>query len=176
MEGEDNFFDYVPLLKTIPNVIVQPNTLSITNTSIGTSIDFDPILDPPSNIVLSSTSHLYKTPPKTNPLSEIFSKSGNWNVALSPSDQLPRSITNIHPIIESNEEKNTIDPNIPSPFKRGLFWPETTTVSNKKTKEKVPSVVTSQQWQEYSRQKMEKKQNEERKKEENKRKREEKNF
>ncbi|KAG5895676.1 hypothetical protein JTB14_026999 [Gonioctena quinquepunctata] len=171
--SSDNFFDSDPLLKPIPNVIVQPNTSSITNTSIRTYIDFDPILDPPSNVVLpetiSTTSRMYKTPPKTNPFSEIFSKSGNFNVALSPSDQLPRSMTNIHPIIESNEEKNTIDPNIPSPFKRALFWPETTTVSNKKKKEKIPSVVTSQQWQEYSRKKMEKKQNEERKKEENKR-------
>ncbi|KAG5869444.1 hypothetical protein JTB14_016923 [Gonioctena quinquepunctata] len=128
--SSDNFFDSDPLLKPIPNVIVQPNTLSITNTSIRTYID---------------------------------------------SDQLPRSMTNIHPIIESNEEKNTIDPNIPSPFKRALFWPETTTVSNKKKKEKIPSVVTSQQWQ-YSRKKMEKKQNEERKKEENKRKREKKKL
>lgn len=39
---------------------------------------------------------------------------------------------------------------IPSPFKRALFWPENTEkVGKRRFKEKIPSVVTSKQWQEY---------------------------
>lgn len=39
---------------------------------------------------------------------------------------------------------------IPSPFKRALFWPENTEKPGKRrSKEKIPSVVTSKQWQEY---------------------------
>lgn len=53
--------------------------------------------------------------------------------------------------------KNT-DPNVPSPFKRALFWPEIKTVNDsKRKKEKIPSVVTSEMWQEYSRKKSERK-------------------
>lgn len=38
---------------------------------------------------------------------------------------------------------------IPSPFKRALFWPDTTQmVEKRRSKEKIPSVVTSKQWQE----------------------------
>lgn len=48
-------------------------------------------------------------------------------------------------------------PNVPSPFKRALFWPEPKPVTNKKSKEKIPSVVTSQMWQEYSKKKSEEK-------------------
>ena len=39
---------------------------------------------------------------------------------------------------------------IHSPFKRALFWPENTEKAGKRrSKEKIPSVVTSKQWQEY---------------------------
>ncbi|KAB0804746.1 hypothetical protein PPYR_01716 [Photinus pyralis] len=48
-------------------------------------------------------------------------------------------------------------PIVPSPFKRALFWPESTPATDKKTKEKIPSVVTSQMWQEYSKKKVRKK-------------------
>lgn len=44
--------------------------------------------------------------------------------------------------------------NIPSPFKRALFWPEETPNTKKrKAKEKIPSVVTSAAWQDYHKKK-----------------------
>lgn len=48
---------------------------------------------------------------------------------------------------------------VPSPFKRVIFWPEekVTNLNNKRKREKIPSVITSELWQEYSRKKMEKK-------------------
>lgn len=38
---------------------------------------------------------------------------------------------------------------IPSPFKRALFWPTPKENSRKRTKEKIPSVISSTQWQLY---------------------------
>ncbi|KAK9739034.1 hypothetical protein QE152_g9327 [Popillia japonica] len=56
---------------------------------------------------------------------------------------------------------------IPSPFKRALFWPDVKEKTGKRTKkEKLPSVATSKQWQEYHSKKTQiKKENEERKQE-----------
>nr|CAD7394976.1 unnamed protein product [Timema cristinae] len=49
-------------------------------------------------------------------------------------------------------------PTIPSPFKRVLFWPEDKeTPSSKKKREKVPSAVSSSQWQDYNSKKSEEK-------------------
>lgn len=59
--------------------------------------------------------------------------------------------------VEYREVINTEkEPIVPSPFKRVLFWPESKPLS-KKTKEKIPSVVTSQLWQDYNKSKTEKK-------------------
>jgi hypothetical protein len=39
---------------------------------------------------------------------------------------------------------------VPSPFKRALFWPQPIQTATKtKKKEKIPSVVTSKNWQQY---------------------------
>nr|CAD7428033.1 unnamed protein product [Timema monikensis] len=49
-------------------------------------------------------------------------------------------------------------PTILSPFKRVLFWPEDKeTPSSKKKREKVPSAVSSSQWQDYNSKKLEEK-------------------
>jgi hypothetical protein len=43
-----------------------------------------------------------------------------------------------------------VDPSVPSPFKRILFWPSSETKNVKKRrKEKIPCVATTQQWKEY---------------------------
>lgn len=43
-----------------------------------------------------------------------------------------------------------LNPDLPSPFKNVLFWPEEKKIMNRKrNKEKIPSVVSSQQWQIY---------------------------
>lgn len=66
---------------------------------------------------------------------------------------------------EKNPDKNAVQPLIPSPFKRNLFWPEPSP-SNKKrrSKEKIPAVVTSDQYKAY----LKKKDDEKKKKEEEK--------
>ncbi|KAG5890025.1 hypothetical protein JTB14_012104 [Gonioctena quinquepunctata] len=51
--------------------------------------------------------------------------------------------------------------NIPTPFKKALFWPSSenqqTTRNNRKQREKLPAVASSSNWQEYHRRKSEKK-------------------
>nr|CAD7196186.1 unnamed protein product [Timema douglasi] len=79
------------------------------------------------------------------------------------------------PSTSGKEQARTPLPTIPSPFKRVLFWPEDKeTPSSKKKREKVPSVVSSSQWQEYNSKKFEEKKKKEQEKEERKKKREEK--
>lgn len=75
----------------------------------------------------------------------------------------------------SPEKIKSFDPDVPSPFKRALFWPEPNEKNVKsRKKEKIPSVVTSALWQQYNQKKLETKRQNEAKKAENKRKREEK--
>lgn len=65
--------------------------------------------------------------------------------------------------------------NVPSPFKKNLFWPGTPTKTKRKTrtpKEKLPSVVSSKEWLEYEKNKKDKKKKEEEQKAERKRQRE----
>lgn len=50
--------------------------------------------------------------------------------------------------------KESFDPNIPSPFKKALFWPGPKNNTSIKKKENIPSVATSELWQEYSREKL----------------------
>ncbi|KAF5300550.1 hypothetical protein FQR65_LT09171 [Abscondita terminalis] len=69
-----------------------------------------------------------------------------------------------------NNKKKDILADIPSPFKNNLFWPDTPKVA-KKLKEKIPSVATSKEWQEYFRKKENKKLEKEHEIEERKRKR-----
>lgn len=62
---------------------------------------------------------------------------------------------------------------IPSPFKRALFWPEPKVEVLKKRKtEKIPSVVTSLQWQEYNKKKSEEKERKLKEKEDKKKQKE----
>jgi hypothetical protein len=59
----------------------------------------------------------------------------------------------------------TTDIKVPTPFKKTLFWPEPKKVTlKKKPKEKIPSVATLSQWQQYFKSKEEKKRKEEEKK------------
>lgn len=48
-------------------------------------------------------------------------------------------------------------PNVPSPFKKALFWPETPKEEKKRQRESLPSVVTSKSWQDYHKSKAKKK-------------------
>lgn len=50
-------------------------------------------------------------------------------------------------VAEINREKDILA-DIPSPFKNNLFWPDRPKVT-KKLNEKIPSVATSKDWQEY---------------------------
>lgn len=50
----------------------------------------------------------------------------------------------------TNNSSANLPLDVPSPFKRALFWPEEIKSNKKrKTKEKIPSVITSDAWQEY---------------------------
>ncbi|CAH1382001.1 unnamed protein product, partial [Tenebrio molitor] len=63
------------------------------------------------------------------------------------------------------QENPVIEESFPTPFKKTLFWPEPKKVTlKKKPKEKIPSVATSSQWQQYFKSKEEKKRKEEEKK------------
>lgn len=46
-------------------------------------------------------------------------------------------------------KENVVKKKIPSPFKKSLFWPEPEPTKYKIKKEKVPSVATSKEWQDY---------------------------
>lgn len=63
--------------------------------------------------------------------------------------------------------------NVPSPFKRHLFWPGTPKKKGKKRASvKIPSVVSSKDWQDFEKKRMENKKKKEQEKEERKLKRE----
>lgn len=62
--------------------------------------------------------------------------------------------------------QNLMEENIPSPFKRALFWPEPDP-KKRRTKERIPSAITGETWRAY----MTKKENEKKQKEEEKNKR-----
>ena len=49
------------------------------------------------------------------------------------------------------QQQGDMSVDFPSPFKKALFWPQPCKKDGKKhrSKEKVPSVVTSQQWRQY---------------------------
>jgi len=65
-----------------------------------------------------------------------------------------------------NQEKNkTLASRVPSPFKKVLFWPEEKQIKKRQGKEKIPSVVTSEQWKKYQYDKEEKKRLQEEEKE-----------
>lgn len=66
--------------------------------------------------------------------------------------------TNTNSLIEPYTSRQYLPPEsfsqesgmvIPSPFKRALFWPTPKENSKKRMKEKVPSVITSIEWQRY---------------------------
>lgn len=42
---------------------------------------------------------------------------------------------------------------VPTPFKKALFWPDEIKSNNKRKKEKIPSAITSEKWQEYHKKK-----------------------
>lgn len=73
---------------------------------------------------------------------------------------LPSTSTGAYSGAESmpSLSKSNLPFDVPSPFKGALFWPENTASAKKrKTKEKIPSVVTSAAWQNYHRKKEQKK-------------------
>ncbi len=78
----------------------------------------------------------------------------------------------------TEKEKHTteFEGNVPSPFKRLLFWPTPKENVKKasRMKQKVPAVASSEQWQEYHRKKIEKKEADEMEKEAKKKLRQEK--
>ncbi|KAF9797241.1 hypothetical protein SFRURICE_006223 [Spodoptera frugiperda] len=65
-----------------------------------------------------------------------------------------------------SKPQNVMDENIPSPFKRALFWPEPE-MKKRRSKERLPSAITGETWRAY----MIKKENEKKQKEEEKNKR-----
>lgn len=77
----------------------------------------------------------------------IFNLPSNVEIAV------PSTLTDNKVTIENNVKKNleVSEDIIPSPFKKALVYPEDKTTLKKKRrlKEKIPFVVTSNQWQEY---------------------------
>lgn len=65
-----------------------------------------------------------------------------------------------------SKSQNVMEENVPSPFKRALFWPEPD-LKKRRSKERLPSAITGESWRAY----MIKKENEKKQKEEEKNKR-----
>lgn len=82
-------------------------------------------------------------------------------------------VNNISPLNLSSLKQQ-----VPTPFKKALFWPEEIGSNKKRKREKIPSAITSEVWQEYHKKKEMEKKNKleakERKAEERKRKKEDK--
>lgn len=103
----------------------------------------------------------------------------NLNVNFADSQVTPLKeishnlVNNISPLNLSSLKQQ-----VPTPFKKALFWPEEIGSNKKRKREKIPSAITSEIWQEYHKKKeMEKKnklEEKERKAEERKRKKEDK--
>lgn len=98
-------------------------------------------LKTPSKQCLSSTPYTQNITPKKhssqNPLEGVSA-----SLMTQPS-------TSQQSIQLENSSKDSVNMIIPSPFKRALFWPTPKENSNKRKKEKVPSVVSSAAWQKY---------------------------
>lgn len=67
--------------------------------------------------------------------------------------------------VNNTTPSKKMNSNVPSPFKKALFWPDIK-VKNKKIKEKIPSVATSEKWRIHHQKKIEAKLEEQRLKEE----------
>ncbi|XP_063907880.1 uncharacterized protein LOC135126021 [Zophobas morio] len=95
---------------------------------------------------------------------------------LLEAEQMENFIDNLEIPKDQPTSSNCLD--VPSPFKQCLFWPATPKKKDgkRKPKEKIPSVATSFQWQEYHKKKNAEKKKKEDEKLERKRKREEKSI
>lgn len=119
----------------------------------------------------------------TNPDISTTIESKNTNKALKDNSNI-LEITPPDMLMKNGTTPSTFNPqmfspqksigeNIPTPFKKSLFWPTKENAPKiAKRKEKLPSVVSSGKWQQYFRKKEMDKELKERKKEENRKQRE----
>lgn len=86
-------------------------------------------------------------------------------------EQIIDDITRTESVQKENRSPNMTEEAtiIPSPFKKSLFWPESNpSIPKRRIREKVPSVASSKQWQDYYKKKEDTKNKELAKKEKNK--------
>ncbi|KAJ8941959.1 hypothetical protein NQ314_010178 [Rhamnusium bicolor] len=115
--------------------------------------------------VIEGTNHVDTVPACQDVINETMSNDiSELPIAMEEKTPEKRAV-----VILDNVLNLTNFTNVPSPFKSSLFWPKPI-ISNKpkRSKEKVPSVATSEQWRTYHKKKQENKENKEREKEEHK--------
>lgn len=83
---------------------------------------------------------------KTDIVREERDKMIDKNLEINKENEAP-----VESVISENSQNTPISHlRVPSPFKKCLFWPEASASTTKrKSKEKVPTVATSEQWKQY---------------------------
>lgn len=133
---------------------IQPSDFGATTSHVCTenkAIDDD-------NPNLESDMQSLQTIPKEIPVSTMYTTPNKAQASAKNTT----SISKPSPL----KSQNFMEGNIPSPFKRALFWPEPET-KKRRTKERIPSAITGEAWRSY----VMKKENEKKQKEEQKQKR-----
>lgn len=110
------------------------------------------------------------------PITEILKTNENIPVVITnyennvhpeePCQSTSGTSANVDSVNNTTPSKGT-NPNIPSPFKKALFWPEIKD-NKKKIKEKIPSVATSEKWRLHHQKKLQAKLEDQKLKEERK--------
>lgn len=138
-------------MRTTPNKVFTPETNDTIAQSLSSSSQN--IIEENIEPVTEST----KTISKDIACSAIYSTPNKVQ-----NSELNNTISKPMP----SKPQNVMDENIPSPFKRALFWPEPE-MKKRRSKERLPSAITGETWRAY----MIKKENEKKQKEEEKNKR-----
>lgn len=170
---------------SIPSTEIESHDLAVAvdkSTSIQIT-EKNILVDPPatateSEAEMNQTAHSDKVV-AVDESSSIQGQTSELNIPVNLFLPAPEQVVNqdtpikknmtLEESLQNNKEKDILA-DIPSPFKNNLFWPDTPKVA-KKLKEKIPSVATSKEWQEYFRKKENKKLEKEHEIEERKRKR-----
>lgn len=159
---------------TTNNMMTQPDAKSMSvsveidaiaypslslNDRIGSNVDImhkqtqalDHVTPPPDNTDSMASKKIKATSIITN--ENIIPDHAKWIQTPSKNTETSQSISMTHTSTFS-DENNYNEPkkyygqlNVPTPFKDALFWPETPSSSSPKAKVKLPSVITSERWQ-----------------------------
>lgn len=159
-QPEFPFFEIKTRIET-----TKPMTTNISDTPDVRNCDnFNKENVPESNVNLKNNISSLENNERINAIFSVTEeKKNNF-----PNNSLENKITPPKTNIEEQKQEtpltnvfaNNTKENVPTPFKKALFWPEPKTETKQKAKEKIPSVATSKEWKEYHKKKEEKKEQE----------------